>query len=425
MTRTFFVKIEGIYCQHCRLTISSFIKKADSDSKVKISGSIAQVVSEKLSIQDIVDAVIRAGYKTKPEWISEGFNKWRLLQFLQLAGLLALILLLRFAMKGILGYDILNVIPVIDEGASLPALLLAGFLTSFHCVGMCGTINLAVSKTSANAFLYNGGRIFCYGAVGFFAGLAGKTLSVNQTVLSILIILLSFFMLIFGLSMAGFFSITFKHRILPASLKTSSVFLTGILNGFMPCTPLIAMQLYAVSTANPVRGFLSMLMFGLGTLPVMLGVSFFQNFFARKKEILQKILSAFILLLAFSMLLRGLTGLGLKGFSGGQSVKNPAKNWKLAELSSDGKSQKVEINLSYDGYENFAVKKGIPVTFIINAEEDFITGCNNRVISNDFGFDKTLQPGKNEIDFLPEKKGTYIYSCWMYMLKNKINVYEE
>lgn len=425
MTRTFFVKIEGIYCQHCRLTISSFIKKADSDSKVKISGSIAQVVSEKLSIQDIVDAVIRAGYKTKPEWISEGFNKWRLLQFLQLAGILALILLLRFAMKGILGYDILNVIPVIDEGASLPALLLAGFLTSFHCVGMCGTINLAVSKTSENAFLYNGGRIFCYGAVGFFAGLAGKTLSVNQTVLSILIILLSFFMLIFGLSMAGFFSITFKHRILPASLKTSSVFLTGILNGFMPCTPLIAMQLYAVSTANPVRGFLSMLMFGLGTLPVMLGVSFFQNFFARKKEILQKILSAFILLLAFSMLLRGLTGLGLKGLSGGQAVKNLPKNWKVAELSSDGKSQKVEINLSYDGYENFAVKKGIPVTFIINAEEDFITGCNNRVISNDFGFDKTLQPGKNEIDFLPEKKGTYIYSCWMYMLKNKINVYEE
>ena len=286
MTRTFFVKIEGIYCQHCRLTISSFIKKADSDSKVKISGSIAQVVSEKLSIQDIVDAVIRAGYKTKAEWISEGFNKWRLWQFLQLAGLLALILLFRFVLKGILGYDILNVIPVIDEGASLPALLLAGFLTSFHCVGMCGTINLAVSKTSINAFLYNGGRIFCYGAVGFFAGLAGKTLSVNQTVLSILIILLSFFMLIFGFSMAGFFSITFKHRILPAGLKTSSVFLTGILNGFMPCTPLIAMQLYAVSTANPVRGFLSMLMFGLGTLPVMLGVSFFQNFFARKKEIL-------------------------------------------------------------------------------------------------------------------------------------------
>ena len=156
MTRSFFVKIEGIYCQHCRLTISSFIKKADSDSKVKISGSIAQVVSEKLTRQDIVDAVIRAGYKTKPEWISEGFNKWRLLQFLQLAGLLALILLLRFAMKGILGYDILNVIPVIDEGASLPALLLAGFLTSFHCVGMCGTINLAVSKTSENAFFYLG-----------------------------------------------------------------------------------------------------------------------------------------------------------------------------------------------------------------------------------------------------------------------------
>ena len=51
-------------------------------------------------------------------------------------------------LKEILGYDILNVIPVIDAKATLPALLIAGFLTSFHCIGMCGAINLAVSKSS-------------------------------------------------------------------------------------------------------------------------------------------------------------------------------------------------------------------------------------------------------------------------------------
>ncbi|MCR5402073.1 MAG: sulfite exporter TauE/SafE family protein [Treponema sp.] len=421
MTRTYYVKIEGIYCEHCRTTISSFIKKADSKSSVKISGNIARVMSAELSKQDIAGAVTRSGYITKEEWIAEDFNKWKILQVLQLFGIIAFLLLLRFLLKKILGYDILNVIPVIDERASLAAILIAGFLTSFHCVGMCGAINLAVSKTPKKALLYNCGRVWCYSAVGFFAGLVGKTFSVNQTLLGIIIILLSLFMVIFGLSMSGLFSVSFKHRAMPAGVKTSSVFITGILNGFMPCTPLITMQVYAVSTASPIKGFLSMLTFGLGTLPMMFGVSFFQNFFAQKKEILQKILATFILLLGLSMGLRGLTGLGFTGFS----AKPSLNNWKVAELSADGKSQNVEISLSYDGYENFAVKKGIPVTMIINAEEDFITGCNNRIISKDFAFDKTLTAGKNEITFLPQKKGTYVYTCWMYMLKNKIYVYED
>ena len=40
------------------------------------------------------------------------------------------------------------------------------------------------------------------------------------------------------------------------------------------------------------------------------------------------------------------------------------------------------VSARRDGYEDFAVQEGIPVTLIINAEEDYITGCNNRVISN-------------------------------------------
>nr|MCR4735684.1 sulfite exporter TauE/SafE family protein [Treponema sp.] len=185
--------------------------------------------------------------------------------------------------------------------------------------------------------------------------------------------------------------------------------------------PLITMQVYAVSTASPFKGALAMLMFGLGTLPLMLGFAFFQNMLAGKKVVLQKILAAFILLMGFAMFLRGLTGLGINT----DTSDSKHKNWKTAQINSEKTEQKIEINLSYNGYEDFAVKEGIPVTLIINAEEDYITGCNNRVISNDFGFDVTLEPGKNEVRFLPDKNGTFLYSCWMYMLKNKIYVYED
>ena len=422
MSKSYYVKIDGIYCAHCRTVISSFIKKADQDADIKISGNIAKIKSDRLSEREIVDAVTQAGYRTKSEWICTGFNRWKLFQILEFAGFVLLIVLLRFILKSLLGYDLLNVIPVIDTRLSFAGLLLAGFLTSFHCIGMCGAINLAVSKNWKKSLLYNGGRIFCYSAVGFFAGLLGKTLSINQTVLSVIIVVLSLFMIFLGLSMAGLFSVNLNHFSLPTKLKTSSVFLTGFLNGFMPCTPLITMQLYAVSTANPFKGALAMLMFGLGTLPLMLGFAFLQNKLAEKKALLQKILAAFILLMGFAMLIRGLTGLGIN--TAGSASSN-LKQWKTAQINSEKTEQKIEINLSYDGYEDFAVQEGIPVTLIINAEEDYITGCNNRVISNDFGFDVTLEPGKNEIRFLPQENGTYIYSCWMYMLKNKIYVYED
>lgn len=422
MNKTYYAKIEGIYCDHCRRTISSFIKKADSDASVKISGNIAKIKSSVLNESAIVQAVEKAGYQTKEAWIFQNFNKWKAFQILEILSIAFVILALRFLLKKLIGYDILNVIPVIDSKASLPALFIAGFLTSFHCIGMCGAINIAVSKSGRTSLLYNTGRLLCYTLVGGIAGALGKTLAVNQTVLGFLVLLLSFFMLAFGLSMAGIFSIPLKH--LPhgfQKLRTSSAFAAGFLNGFMPCTPLVTMQLYAVSTASFVQGALSMLMFGFGTLPMMAGLAMFQNLFARKRIFFQKILAAFVILLGFAMTLRGLTGLGFVS----QSSAHQLKNWKVAEISEDGKSQKIEIQLSYDGYENFAVKKGIPVEFVINAEEDYITGCNNRVISRDFNFDTTLTAGRNKINFLPQKKGTYIYSCWMYMLKNKIYVYED
>ncbi len=421
MNKHYYVKIDGIYCAHCRTVITSFIKKADPDADIKISGNIARIKSDKLTEAKIVDAVTQAGYTTKKEWICTGYNKWKLFQIFEFVGFALLIVLLRFILKSLLGYDILNVIPVIDTRLSFAGLLIAGFLTSFHCIGMCGAINLAVSKDWKKSLLYNGGRIFCYTAVGFFAGLLGKTLSINQTLLSVIIVVLSFFMISLGLSMAGLFSVSFNHFSLPSKLKTSSVFLTGFLNGFMPCTPLITMQVYAVSTASPFKGGLAMLMFGLGTLPLMMGFAFFQNMLAGKKALLQKILAAFILLMGFTMFLRGLTGLGINT----DTSDSKLKNWKTAQINSEKTEQKIEINLSYNGYEDFAVQEGIPVTLIINAEEDYITGCNNRVISNDFGFDVTLEPGQNEVRFLPDKNGTFIYSCWMYMLKNKIYVYED
>mgnify|MGYP001172910998 CR=1 FL=1 len=41
----------------------------------------------------------------------------------------------------------------------------------------------------------------------------------------------------------------------------------GMLNGLMPCGPLQAMQLYALSTGNALKGAFSVMLFTLGTVP--------------------------------------------------------------------------------------------------------------------------------------------------------------
>src|SRR6476660_2088144 len=63
----------------------------------------------------------------------------------------------------------------------LLAAITLGFLGSFHCIGMCGPIALALpigsSKGISKVLLilnYNTGRIITYSIIGLFFGILGK-----------------------------------------------------------------------------------------------------------------------------------------------------------------------------------------------------------------------------------------------------------
>lgn len=88
----------------------------------------------------------------------------------------------------------------------------------------------------------------------------------------------------------------------------------------------------------------------------------------------------------------------------------------------EGSIQVVESTLASGSYADIRVASGIPVKWIIYAEEDEINGCNNRIICQDFGIEKAFQPGENIIEFTPEAAGTYSYSCWMGMIHGSIIV---
>ena len=172
-----------------------------------------------------------------------------------------------------------------------------GFLGSFHCVGMCGPIALALPTPNASngslllgRFLYNLGRITTYSFLGLIAGLIGKTFSFIglQNNLSIIIgILIIIFVLFSHDSLGKFFNarlVKFSSTIKKQFRKLfkhhsySSLFLIGLTNGILPCGFVYLAIAGAIATANPINAAIYMALFGAGTFPFMFILSFTGSF---------------------------------------------------------------------------------------------------------------------------------------------------
>ena len=172
-----------------------------------------------------------------------------------------------------------------------------GFLGSFHCVGMCGPIALALPSTRkgkllflSNRLSYNIGRITTYALIGLLFGLLGKGFAIAgaQKALSvgvgISIILIALLPAAFSnqLNPAGSLGkvvslLKQKMQIQFRRRSYKAVYTIGILNGFLPCGLVYLAAAGAVTTATPFQGSLYMAAFGTGTLPAMLALSFAGN----------------------------------------------------------------------------------------------------------------------------------------------------
>lgn len=215
------------------------------------------------------------------------------------------------------------------------AALTLGLLGSFHCVGMCGPIALALPLGRESwftkiigAILYNLGRTITYGLMGALFGLFGQGLVLAgfQDVISIalgtIMILSVFFPLLFSKtrsieSYIASFTGNLKESLRKLFARNSypSLFFIGILNGLLPCGLVYMAIAGALATGNVISGTLFMLLFGLGTAPMMFGISVISSsvsVIVRNK--IRKVIPVFIVLLGIIFILRGLN-LGIKYIS--------------------------------------------------------------------------------------------------------------
>ncbi|BCH30595.1 hypothetical protein MesoLjLc_25250 [Mesorhizobium sp. L-8-10] len=178
----------------------------------------------------------------------------------------------------------------------------AGFLGSFHCIGMCGGFACALGRdprggaaTVARHLLYNLGRLTTYCFLGALAGALGQAVCTTsgapaslpsgqfdtaQRVLAVvagllmIAMALQFFGLLHGFRRVamgfGGSTLAMSLRSLIAARSQAAPIALGVFNGFLPCPLVYAFAAQAGSTAAPLSGFLVMLAFGLGTFPAML-----------------------------------------------------------------------------------------------------------------------------------------------------------
>jgi len=447
--RTKKLRIGKMTCVSCQNKIEKKLRNTAGIEKAEVSYNTGTALvtfdTDIISFQSILGIIENLGYSVLPDQGQERKDTNRTVGILIIIASLYMLL----EQSGLL--NLLVPSQLADETMGYGMLFIIGLITSVHCVAMCGGINLSqcIPKSGQEelnqgriaalrpAFLYNLGRVISYTAVGFLAGGIGAAVTFSNTFQGVLKLAAGIFMVIMGINMLGIFP--WLRRLNPRmpkflavkiqkeKSKSSSPLIVGLLNGLMPCGPLQAMQIYALSTGNPFSGAISMFLFSLGTVPLMFSLGALSTVLSKKFS--NRVMTAgavLVVVLGLSMFTQGISLAGISPSSylpGLESSGN--KQEGSGEIKIEDGVQVINSTLSPGRYPNIKVQAGIPVKWIIDAPAGSINGCNNRMIIREYGIEYSFHTGENVVEFTPDKTGKIPYSCWMGMIRGSINVTKE
>ncbi|MDR3311979.1 MAG: sulfite exporter TauE/SafE family protein [Spirochaetaceae bacterium] len=473
--RTDTITITGMTCAACQSRIEKKLRAApgiESADVDYVTGKAAIAYDPERITRDTIAGIIRSldygvadGQSTKgTATATEGTRRT--------LGLLAVIASLAMLTRQFAFTALTGAFPLAEAGMGYGMLFVIGLITSVHCIAMCGGINLSQTIKGGDArnltqrrgdaegsfssffsshseFLaalrpsvfYNAGRVISYTFVGGVVGALGAVVSFSGRARGIVQLAAGAFMVIMGLNMLGIFpslrSLTprlprfFAKKIDAQKEKSRSPLIIGLLNGLMPCGPLQAMQIYALSTGSPVKGALSMLLFSLGTVPLMFALGAASSLLSKKFT--RHVMTAGAVIVAVMGITMVSYGWSLGGLPsptdavaalfGKSAVSAPGAAGTSGNVV--GGVQVVNSTLASGRYPEITVQAGIPVKWNINAPAGSINGCNNRMIIPEYGIEHRFTSGDNIIEFTPEKAGKFRYSCWMGMIRSSITVLAE
>lgn len=218
---------------------------------------------------------------------------------------------------------------------SWQALFLLGLMGSLgHCLGMCGPLVLMVGSRSAaenhtpiviRLLFYNSARILVYGCLGVIAGLAGQALGQDSQlsgIAGIVSLILGILVILFAASYAGWIRMGalqsgagWWNRMMSRAMAWPGAggdIALGALNGLLPCGLVYSALSASVSAGSALGGGLAMLVFGIGTVPVLVALGLGARFISTSlRHIVARLAFVLAATVGVQLILRGLAALGL------------------------------------------------------------------------------------------------------------------
>lgn len=336
--------------------------------------------------------------------------------------------------------------PKLGRDISYGLLILIGFLTSFHCVGMCGPLILGYTANSATSghksygthLLYGMGKTISYTFIGALFGAFGSVVAFTPYTQGAVGVAAGIFLILYAFHMLEVFPalshFQFKIPVVVTRFvgkeyrKHSNPFVIGLLNGLMIiCGPLQAMYVMAAGTGNCASGAAILFFFGIGTLPLLMGFGFLTSLLSA--NLTPKLLKAsgfIVMILGAIMLNRGLavTGTGVD-FNTMIARVSQKLSPTVAESPSCDVIQTINMDVLKTGFSpnKFTLRKGVPVKWVINGKE--LNECNKAIVVSQYNLKFEIQKGSQTIEFTPTETGIVPWSCWMGMIPGTFIVVED
>ncbi|MEP6802935.1 MAG: sulfite exporter TauE/SafE family protein [Flavobacterium sp.] len=206
-----------------------------------------------------------------------------------------------------------------------------GLISSLHCIGMCGPIAMMlpvdhqnVAKKVTQIITYHLGRLSAYAIIGLIFGLLGRGffLAGVQQKMSVIIGLAMIIVVLIPEKTFSKYNFSKPVYKIISKVKSSlgnqfkkktykSLFTIGLLNGFLPCGMVYVALFGAIAMQSAGFGVLYMVLFGLGTVPLMTIVVYVHSLLKLPfRNKIQKAIPYVAVVIGVLFILRGL-GLGI------------------------------------------------------------------------------------------------------------------
>ncbi len=295
--QTYTFHVHGMHCKACVLLIESELNNYPgvvhaqvslNTSSIEILGDFNEKTDSEI-MRMLSVPIEDNGYTLSLEKPLDmlGVNKWADFN-------IAVPLALGFAVVFIV-LQKMGIVNLVGGGTvTYGTVFVVGVIASLStCMAVVGGLVLSLSATFAKEgdtvrpqLMFHAGRIVAFFVLGGVIGAIGGTFTLGTTAIFIMSLLIGLVMLILGINLLDVFP--WAKRLQPAMPKfiakhahgvskfnhTLTPLLVGVATFFLPCGFTQSMQLYTLSTGSFWSGGLTMLVFALGTLPVLALISF-------------------------------------------------------------------------------------------------------------------------------------------------------